>query len=653
MKKPILILFLQLIGIITLHAQIFYTENFNTTSWTLNTVYGAEGSDPNFFTISDNEGGVLPPGCGVANNGNNTLHVTSVFAPTAGASYDAGGLCGILTCPQTNRGALSPTINCSGYSTIQLSFDYIENGDGSIDNASAWYFNGSTWSLLDDMPKTLICSTLQGQWAARTVNLPSSANNNPNVRIAFRWVNNDDGAGSDPSFAVDNVTLTATPSTIASITTAGLSSTNYCSCATTTVSFTATGVYNAGNMYTAQLSDAAGSFASPVTIGNLSSTANTGTITVTIPCTTPLGSGYRIRVVSSNPAVTGSNNGSNLTLTPSSTPGIIISSPFSSSVCAGATVTFQATTTNSGTNPTYQWLKNGSPVGSSSPAYTTNTLATGDIIQCMLTSTLPCASPQTVMSNSVTALISPNPVIIAIATPSTSICSGTTVALGASGGASYTWSGGVINGLPFVPLSTTTYTVTGTSSAGCTGTSAVTITVTPLAATTVSISSAPNPVYTGQNVTYTANTGTATNYLLQWYKAGVLATTTANPVNSYTTLIASLADSVYAIVTPQGCFAPSTLKSNVIIPLQAVSSPFSEAAEISLYPNPTTQTVQIKGCTPQDEITVYNMFGQLVIEPQLVTTDPVILDLHQLSKGTYWIQIKNKKQTFEKKVVVY
>jgi len=37
--------------------------------------------------------------------------------------------------------------------------------------------------------------------------LPASANNNPNVKIGFRWINNDDGDATDPSFAVDDIVL--------------------------------------------------------------------------------------------------------------------------------------------------------------------------------------------------------------------------------------------------------------------------------------------------------------------------------------------------------------------------------------------------------------------------------------------------------------
>ena len=52
-----------------------------------------------------------------------------------------------------------------------------------------------------------------------------------------------------------------------------------------TVDFTSSGTFNGGNIYTAELSDASGSFASPTSIGTLTSTANSGTINITIPST--------------------------------------------------------------------------------------------------------------------------------------------------------------------------------------------------------------------------------------------------------------------------------------------------------------------------------------------------------------------------------
>ncbi|RZK62745.1 MAG: T9SS type A sorting domain-containing protein, partial [Hymenobacter sp.] len=73
------------------------------------------------------------------------------------------------------------------------------------------------------------------------------------------------------------------------------------------VSFTATG-FSAGNVFTAQLSAAGGSFANPVNIGTLTG-ATSGTIAAVLPAGTVPGAGYRIRVVGSQPATVGADNG--------------------------------------------------------------------------------------------------------------------------------------------------------------------------------------------------------------------------------------------------------------------------------------------------------------------------------------------------------
>lgn len=69
--------------------------------------------------------------------------------------------------------------------------------------------------------------------------------------------------------------------------------------ASLTADFSTTGVFNLGNTFTVQLSSAAGSFASPINIGTGSATG----ITCSIPAGTVAGTGYLIRVVSSDPVV--------------------------------------------------------------------------------------------------------------------------------------------------------------------------------------------------------------------------------------------------------------------------------------------------------------------------------------------------------------
>lgn len=207
-------------------SQTFWSEPFNNGctaacsavgfnsglgAWT-QSVTGTEGANPNAWFVSCAENGNAVGACGSPCGSNATLHLSAQignpFCPNdCGAAYDAGGLCGLLTCPRTNRRIQSPTINCTGFTGISLNFTYIENGQTTLDDATVWYFDGTTWAQVDNPPKTATACGGQGIWAARTVALPASANNNPNVKIGFRWVNNDDGAGTDPSIAINDITL--------------------------------------------------------------------------------------------------------------------------------------------------------------------------------------------------------------------------------------------------------------------------------------------------------------------------------------------------------------------------------------------------------------------------------------------------------------
>ncbi|MGZ3864626.1 MAG: beta strand repeat-containing protein [Bacteroidia bacterium] len=127
-------------------------------------------------------------------------------------------------------------------------------------------------------------------------------------------------------------------------------------------------------------------------------------------------------------------------------------------VCQGTNVTFTATPTNGGATPSYQWLKNGSNVGTNSNIYFDNTLTNTDVISCQLTPSIPCANSP--LSNTISVTV---PSITV--TGNGGICSGTTSTLTASGMTSYTWSanagGGTTSTITLTPGVTDTYTVTG------------------------------------------------------------------------------------------------------------------------------------------------------------------------------------------------
>ncbi len=84
------------------------------------------------------------------------------------------------------------------------------------------------------------------------------------------------------------------------------------------------------------------------------------------------------------------------------TASVAIAADPSSSLAAGASVTFTATPTNGGTSPVYQWKVNGGPVGTNSNTFTTDALEDGDVVTCDMNTHNPCAGPPTVTSNAVT-----------------------------------------------------------------------------------------------------------------------------------------------------------------------------------------------------------------------------------------------------------
>ncbi|MBV5314953.1 MAG: autotransporter-associated beta strand repeat-containing protein [Prolixibacteraceae bacterium] len=182
--------------------------------------------------------------------------------------------------------------------------------------------------------------------------------------------------------------------------------TPFCAGSSVSVPFTITGIYTSGNVFTAQLSNASGSFSTPVNIGTLTS-VSAGTITGIIPVATAAGTGYRIRVVSNLPAATGSDNGSDLTVTAQVIANVTIAAN-QNNVCSGTSVSFTATPTNGGTTPSYQWKVNGNNAGTNSASYSYVPL-NSDIVTCVLTSNANCVTGSPATSNAITMTVNPLP----------------------------------------------------------------------------------------------------------------------------------------------------------------------------------------------------------------------------------------------------
>jgi gliding motility-associated-like protein len=134
------------------------------------------------------------------------------------------------------------------------------------------------------------------------------------------------------------------------------------------------------------------------------------------------------------------------------------------SICQGA----QVTLTGSGTATSYVWDNSVTDGLAFTPAGTLTYTVTGtDANSCSNT-------------DQITVTVNPLPTVQANA-DQTVVCQGTQVTLTGSGTAtSYTWNNSVIDGTPFAPSATQTYTVTGTDANGCIDTNQITITVNPV-----------------------------------------------------------------------------------------------------------------------------------------------------------------------------
>lgn len=210
----------------------FWNETFDGTActatsgcdpslvgWTETALTG-NGASANKFYVSCQENGNAAGTCGSGCGADQSLHVGNVATSAAAGLFCPTGDCGAAfddtgAGERTNKRAESPTINCTGMQNITVAFNYIEQGgstDDVGDDASLWYFDGTTWALLSNMPSTVNSGCLgQGRWTAYSAVLPASADGNPNVKIGFVWVNDGDGAASDPSFGVDDISLTSNP----------------------------------------------------------------------------------------------------------------------------------------------------------------------------------------------------------------------------------------------------------------------------------------------------------------------------------------------------------------------------------------------------------------------------------------------------------
>ncbi|HAP01032.1 MAG TPA: hypothetical protein DCQ93_03810 [Bacteroidetes bacterium] len=241
--------------------------------------------------------------------------------------------------------------------------------------------------------------------------------------------------------------------------------------------------------------------------------------------------------VTGNPAT---SNSIVMTINTAVTPAVSIAlTAGSNPSCAGDAKTFTATPTNGGATPSYDWRIDGISTGTTAANYSNSGLTNGQTVNCIMASSLSCASPVTASSNniviSITSSVTPS-VSIAITSgtnPTPSGASVTFTATPTNGGSSpsYQWKIGTTNVGTNSPTYTTTALVNGdvvscvmTSNAPC---------ASPLTATSNSITM----TVTGA-ITYctASSTNTSHQYIKKVVMGSISNSSGATTYSNFTSL---------------------------------------------------------------------------------------------------------------------
>jgi len=284
---------------------------------------------------------------------------------------------------------------------------------------------------------------------------------------------------------------------------------------------------------------------------------------------------------SSDPCAVNNPDTSNI-IVMSVTPNLPVSVTITASenpVCQGTSVTYTAIQTNGGSAPAYQWQVNGSNVGTNSSNYS-YTPANGDVVTCILTSNVTCATGSPATSNPITMTVNSNlPVSVTITASENPACSGTAVSFTAfpvNGGTApvYQWQ---VNGTntgsnspayTYVPGNGDLVLCTVTSNENCsTGNPAksnvIEMEVNPVLPVSLTINLPENPVCAGSEITVTAspvNGGTSPVYQWQLNSINIGSNTPT------LTFIPQDGDEVKCLLTSSlPCSTEGFVVSNVII----------------------------------------------------------------------------------------
>lgn len=403
-----------------------------------------------------------------------------------------------------------------------------------------------------------------------------------------------------------------------------VSAVSLCTGSNVDVPYTINGICNSGNIFTAELSDATGSFSNAIAIGTLSA-VSAGTITATIPGTVSYGTGYRIRIVSSNPLQKGERNHSNILI--NSIPSLL-SQPINKTVCINSATSF--TSSVSSNSSTVQWYFNSAPI------------ATGTTAILSLPSAQPLNEGNYYMEvSNACGTANSNTVSLTVNNPSvtinglTTVCAGQSTTLTASGALNYSWDTGVNSAsITSTPSSSTSYTVTGIDNLGCIDTETITVAFNAL--TSLSVNTTNTVLCSGSSATLTVT--------------GANTYTWSTNENTNLVSVSPTITTVYSVTGTDvnGCENSSVITQSVSV-CTGVDA-IQQSVGLKIYPNPCNDQLTVELDNNYYAIIVMDVLGKVVHE-QISQDFKTQLNLSGLSSGIYHVIIKGNNFTTNEKII--
>lgn len=381
------------------------------------------------------------------------------------------------------------------------------------------------------------------------------------------------------------------------------------------VTFNSIGVFNSGNTYSLQLSDASGSFSTPLIIGNIASNLNNGTIQGAIPAGTA-SSNYRLRITSSDPVINGLDT-TQLFIH----AGMILTASTIQPDCPDSTGEIALTITGGSGLIQYNWSNGGSTPNLTNLVAGTYTVNITDAVGCLKDSAFSIQSvPSFLVTNSITD--------VACHSASTG-----SIQLSVNGGTtpySISWSGNGINqtGLVASNLPAGNYDLMILDANNCAFSSDYTVTEpTPINSSAFIV----HATCSSCNGTITVNaTGGVSPYSFLWDD------------NSTSQLIITVpGEYCVEVLDANGCEIDTCFTISSTAGIENETSHSS----IQVFPNPASNAFQISFANllqgVEKELLISNSLGEIVLKETVDSNvQQLIIQADQWPAGLYLYQIQ-------------